>query len=80
LVRREGLTVAATGTVLGCVVTAGALVAVHVSLGTVSESVHTRVPWLTMLAVAAGCTAITLTAGIVPARRALRAAPAARRP
>lgn len=56
---------AATGTVLGWAVTASTLVAVHVALGTVAESVHTRVPWLTILVVAAGCTAITLTAGIV---------------
>ncbi len=78
LVRREGLTVAATGTVLGCVVTAGTLVAVQVALGTVSESVHLRLPWLTILAVAASCTVITLTAGVVPARRALREIPATR--
>jgi putative ABC transport system permease protein len=79
LVRREGFTVAATGTVLGCVVTASTLLAVHVSLRTVTESVHPRVPWLTILAVAASCTAITLTAGIAPARRALRETAATRR-
>ncbi|OLF19120.1 ABC transporter permease [Actinophytocola xanthii] len=72
LARREGLTVAVTGVSLGCAVMIGTLATVHIALGRVSETVRTLVPWPPFLAVVACCIAITLAAGVLPARRALR--------
>jgi putative ABC transport system permease protein len=71
LVGREALTVVTTSTVLGGAITAATLVAVHASLATVTDSVSTRVPWLPILGVVACCAAITFTASLTQAYRAL---------